>query len=34
MKSLIISKDIVAADAAAAKLIGLEPGNIPPYKTG
>jgi uncharacterized protein (DUF362 family) len=28
MKSLIISKDIVAADAAAAKLIGLEPGNI------
>lgn len=28
MKSLIISKDIVAADAAAAILIGLEPGNI------
>jgi len=28
-KSLIISKDIVAADAAAAKIFGLEPGNIP-----
>ena len=28
MKSLIISKDIVAADAAAAKLFGLEPEHI------
>jgi uncharacterized protein (DUF362 family) len=29
MKSQIISKDIVAADAAAAKLFGVEPENIP-----
>lgn len=29
MKSLIISPDIVAADAAATKLFGLEPENIP-----
>jgi len=28
-KSLIISRDIVAADAAAAKVFGLEPANIP-----
>jgi uncharacterized protein (DUF362 family) len=28
MKSLIISKDIVAADAASAKLFGLEPSTI------
>ena len=28
MKSLIISTDIVAADAAAAKLFGLEPENV------
>jgi uncharacterized protein (DUF362 family) len=28
MKSLIISKDIVAADAASAKLFGLEPEHI------
>ena len=28
MKSLIISEDIVAADSAAAKLIGKEPGQI------
>jgi uncharacterized protein (DUF362 family) len=29
MKSLILSKDIVAADAAAAKMLGLEPSSIP-----
>lgn len=29
MKSLIISRDLVAADAAAAKLFGAEPGDIP-----
>jgi uncharacterized protein (DUF362 family) len=29
MKSLILSTDIVAADAAAAKLFGIEPGTIP-----
>ena len=29
MKSLIISPDMVAADAAAAKLFGLEPADIP-----
>ncbi len=28
MKSLILSKDIVAADAAAAKLFGAEPANV------
>ncbi len=28
-KALIISKDIVAADAASAKVFGLEPANIP-----
>ena len=28
MKSLIVSKDIVAADAAAAKLFGADPANI------
>jgi len=28
MKSLIISEDIVAADAAAAKLFGLNPENV------
>lgn len=29
MKSLIVSRDLVAADAAAAKLFGAEPGDIP-----
>jgi len=29
MKSLIVSRDFVAADAAAAKLFGAEPGDIP-----
>jgi uncharacterized protein (DUF362 family) len=29
MKSQIVSTDIVAADAAAAKLFGLEPDEIP-----
>ena len=29
MKSLILSKEIVAADAAAAKLFGTEPENVP-----
>lgn len=29
MKSLIVSRDMVAADAAAAKLFGAEPGDIP-----
>jgi uncharacterized protein (DUF362 family) len=29
MKSLIVSRDFVAADAAAAKLFGVEPGDIP-----
>ncbi len=29
MKSLIVSPDMVAADAAAAKLFGLEPADIP-----
>jgi len=28
MKSLILSKDIVAVDAAAAKLFGAEPANV------
>jgi uncharacterized protein (DUF362 family) len=28
MKSLIISEDIVAADAAAAKLFGLDPKTV------
>ena len=28
MKSLILSKDIVSADAAAAKLFGAEPVNV------
>jgi len=32
MKSLILSKDIVAADAAAAKLFGVEPANVPHIK--
>lgn len=32
MKSLILSKDIVAADAAAAKLFGTEPANVPYIK--
>jgi uncharacterized protein (DUF362 family) len=32
MKSLIISRDMVAADAAAAKLFGLEPLKIPYLK--
>ncbi len=32
MKSLILSKDIVAADAAAAKLYGIEPESIPHIK--
>jgi len=29
LKSLIVSRDFVAADAAAAKLFGAEPGDIP-----
>jgi len=29
LNSLLISRDIVAADAAAAKLFGLEPDDIP-----
>ena len=29
MKSLIVSRDMVAADAAAAKIFGAEPGDIP-----
>lgn len=29
MKSLIVSRDFVAADTAAAKLFGVEPGDIP-----
>lgn len=32
MKSLIISKDMVAADAAATKMFGLEPDSIPYIK--
>jgi uncharacterized protein (DUF362 family) len=32
MKSLILSKDIVAADAAAAKLFGSDPADIPYIK--
>ncbi len=32
MKSLIISKDIVAADAAAAKLFGADPSDVPYIK--
>jgi uncharacterized protein (DUF362 family) len=32
MKSLILSKDIVAADAAAAKMFGTEPQNVPYIK--
>jgi uncharacterized protein (DUF362 family) len=32
MKSLILSKDIVAGDAAAAKLYGIEPANVPYIK--
>jgi uncharacterized protein (DUF362 family) len=28
MKSLIVSTDVVAADAAAAKLFGADPGDI------
>jgi uncharacterized protein (DUF362 family) len=32
MKSLILSKDIVAVDAAAAKLFGTEPENVPYIK--
>lgn len=32
MKSLILSKDIVAADAAAAKLFGVDPANVPHIK--
>jgi uncharacterized protein (DUF362 family) len=28
MKSLIVSRDIVAADAAAAKMFGVEPETI------
>jgi len=32
MKSLILSKDIVAADTAAAKLFGTEPENVPYIK--
>jgi uncharacterized protein (DUF362 family) len=29
MKSMIISPDMVAADAAAAKLFGMEPSDVP-----
>ncbi|MCK4288815.1 MAG: DUF362 domain-containing protein, partial [Bacteroidales bacterium] len=29
LKSLVISKDIVAVDAAATKIFGLEPDDIP-----
>jgi uncharacterized protein (DUF362 family) len=32
MKSLILSKDIVAADAASAKLFGTEPADVPYIK--
>ncbi len=34
MKSLLISKDIVAADAAAAKLFGMEPASVNHIKYG
>jgi uncharacterized protein (DUF362 family) len=32
MKSLLLSKEIVAVDAAAAKLFGAEPANVPYIK--
>lgn len=32
LKSLIISRDIVAADAAAAKIFGMEPDDVPYIK--